>query len=509
MLDDRVRLKRRRNPHLPKRPISAYAAYLRHARSEALAKSDDKNPREVLKELAKMWRGLSDGAKQPFVQIAQKDKERYKQEMTTYTDGIPRHLLQHVAMRDKYSSVTIMMITSNENCSLDLKIASHDVHQKKMPVICKKCKKKRANFGLKGEKPSCCAGCKVDGMQDVTNKKCEVCHKKEPYFGNEGGRARRCSDCKLDGMQDVRSRKCEACKKKHAIFGLPGGKATRCAGCKTIGMQDVKNSKCEACKKKHAVFGLPGRKATRCTGCKIVGMQNKKSKMCEGCKQKCPKFGLPGGTATRCADCRSEDMRDLYSRRCMTEGCDVRVRDAQYCANCDTSRKRRTRVKENRLANFLRENISVPWTAWNKQLPGSRECGGSKRPDFVWLLPYLAIVTECDENQHEDRCLPGERQRMFDIFNTYGGIHIIYLRFNPDAFKVDGVTRRVSMERRYAELKKVLDRELARTLEEVDALPIFRVTYLFHDVTDNKYKREMFVPKEDYEKAMWNEKLIE
>ena len=88
MLDDRVRLRRRRNPHLPKRPISAYAAYLRHARSEALAKSEDKNPREVLKELARMWRDLSDEAKQPFVQIAQKDKQRYKEAMEKYTDGL-------------------------------------------------------------------------------------------------------------------------------------------------------------------------------------------------------------------------------------------------------------------------------------------------------------------------------------------------------------------------------------------------------------------------------------
>ena len=88
MLDDRVRLRRKRNPHLPKRPISAYAAYLRHARSEALEKAQDKNPREVLKELARMWKDLSEEAKQPFVQIAQKDKQRYKEAMESYTDGL-------------------------------------------------------------------------------------------------------------------------------------------------------------------------------------------------------------------------------------------------------------------------------------------------------------------------------------------------------------------------------------------------------------------------------------
>ena len=97
---------------------------------------------------------------------------------------------------------------------------------------------------------------------------------------------------------------------------------------------------------------------------------------------------------------------------------------------------------------------------------------------------------------------------MFDIFNTYGGIHTIYLRFNPDAFKVDGTTRRVSMERRYAELKKALDRELARTLEEVKTLPLFRVTYLFHNVEKSIFKREVFVPNEDYEKAIWNEEPL-
>eukprot|EP00891_Asterochloris_glomerata_P005821 jgi/Astpho2/5821/fgenesh1_pg.00080_%23_70_t len=243
-------------------------------------------------------------------------------------------------------------------------------------------------------------------------------------------------------------------------------------------MLDVHHRKCLRCNKKTPNFGMEGERPTHCADCKLDGMRDIRNKKCIVCKQKRPNFGTEGGTATHCSKCQLDGMQNVNAKR------------------------------ENQLANFLKENIDVPWTAWNKQLAGSRECGGSRRPDFVWLLPHLAIVTECDENQHDDRCLPGERQRMFDIFNTYGGIHTIYLRFNPDAFKVDGVTRRVSREKRYAILKKALDLELARTPEDVAKLPLFRVNYLFYDVTDNIYERKVFVPNEAYENAVWSEELI-
>ena len=418
-------------------------------------------------------------------------------------------------MRDVKNKKCIACSKKTPNFAMEGRSATHcasckaegmqNVNSKK----CEVCKKKQPSFSLEGKRATHCAGCKLDSMQDVNNKVCLVCQKTQPRFGTKGGRATHCAGCKLDSMHDVMNKWCEVCNKKHPNFGFETGRATRCADCKVDGMRDVMTKKCEVCNKKKANFGTEGGRAARCADCKVDGMQDVRSKKCEVCNKKRPAFGPKDGKATRCADCMSEDMQNLLSKRCLTEGCDV-ITHETYCANCDTSRKRVTRVKENRLANYLRENIGVPWTAWNKQLAGSRECGGSKRPDFVWMLPHLVVVLECDENQHDDRCLPGERQRMFDIFNTYGGIHTIYLRFNPDAFKVDGVTRRVSMERRYAELKKVLDRELAHTVEKVAALPLFRVTDLFYNVNDigNIYERKVFVPNEAYENAVWDERPI-
>ena len=291
------------------------------------------------------------------------------------------------------------------------------IQPQNMPSMCMTCRKKQANFGFKH--PTCCAGCKVDGMQRVRpeRKKCEKCRKKQPNFGFVGGKATRCAGCKLEGMQNIHQKRCEVCKKKHVSFGQEGGQATHCSACQLNGMQDVRHRKCEVCKKKNPNFGQEGGRPTHCAECQLDGMQDVKTRKCEVCKTKQASCGIEGAPATRCAGCMSEGMQNLVSRRCLTEGCDVMTKNSQYCANCDTTRKRRTRVREHQLANFLRDNIAILWTAWNKQQPGSRECGGSKRPDFVWLLPYLAIVLECDENQHEGRCLPGERQRMFDIFN--------------------------------------------------------------------------------------------
>ena len=372
---------------------------------------------------------------------------------------------------------------------------------------CSNCNTNWASFGLKSGRATHCKKCKLDDMLDVHHRKCLRCNKKTPNFGMEGERPTHCADCKLNGMRDIRNKKCVVCKQKRPNFGTEGGRATHCLECQLDGMQNVNAKKCVVCDKKHPTFGVEGRRPSHCGDCKVDGMHHVGRRMCMVCNEKHPSFGTGGGGPTHCAGCKSDDMQNLISKRCATEGCDV-ISKSLYCANCDTDRKRYTRVRENQLANFLKENIDVPWTAWNKQLAGSRECGGSRRPDFVWLLPHLAIVTECDENQHDDRCLPGERQRMFDIFNTYGGIHTIYLRFNPDAFKVDGVTRRVSREKRYAILKKALDLELARTPEDVAKLPLFRVNYLFYDVTDNIYERKVFVPNEAYENAVWSEELI-
>lgn len=64
---------------------------------------------------------------------------------------------------------------------------------------------------------------------------------------------------------------------------------------------------------------------------------------------------------------------------------------------------------------------------------------------------------------------------MLDVYNAYGGTPVVFIRWNPDKFEVDGVTRRVSEKTRHATLL----RELRRALDAPPAhfLNIVRMYY--------------------------------
>ena len=421
---------------------------------------------------------------------------------------------KEAGMRDVRSKTCSVCVTKQPRFGLEKGKATHCISCKLPDMrnvvdkICIICGLKQSTFGIHQSKPTHCGDCKGATMRNVKQKLCEGCKVKRPSFGMVRGQATHCKDCKDAGMRDVVNKLCVGCASKMPTFGHENSRPTHCKGCKKAGMRDVINKMCVGCGVKQPSFGVQQSKPTHCRDCKEAGMRDVINKMCIQCCVKVASCGLEGGKATHCGTCKSDEMKDVVNKRCAGQcGGTFIERNQQYCANCDTQRKRLTRVRENKVANFLRDRISRAWTTWNKQAPGSRECGGSMRPDFLYVLDFLIIVVECDEDQHKDRCLEGERQRMIDLFNTYGGLPIVFIRFNPDAFKVGGVTCRYGMDRRHALLKEVLERELSRTVEEVASLPTIRVNYLCYDTQDHDslYKHEVYVPKEAYESVQWQE----
>ena len=43
--------------------------------------------KEIAKMLGEMWRNMTDNDKEPYVKMAQRDKARYEEEMTTFMKG--------------------------------------------------------------------------------------------------------------------------------------------------------------------------------------------------------------------------------------------------------------------------------------------------------------------------------------------------------------------------------------------------------------------------------------
>lgn len=105
------------------------------------------------------------------------------------------------------------------------------------------------------------------------------------------------------------------------------------------------------------------------------------------------------------------------------------------------------------MANVFRTE-GLEWTAWDKRL--EETACGFYRPDFVFDAGTHVVVVEVDEDQHKAYDPACENKRMMDIFNSFGGVPVVFLRWNPDAFTVDGVTRRVYQKTRHAHLVRQL-----------------------------------------------------
>ena len=59
---------------------------------------------------------------------------------------------------------------------------------------------------------------------------------------------------------------------------------------------------------------------------------------------------------------------------------------------------------------------------------------GKERPDRVYDLGDKIVILECDENQHEDRQCLCEQTRMVNIGQTFGGLPVYFIRWNPDDY---------------------------------------------------------------------------
>ena len=88
----------------------------------------------------------------------------------------------------------------------------------------------------------------------------------------------------------------------------------------------------------------------------------------------------------------------------------------------------------------------------------------------------------CDENAHKDYGSKCERNRMINISQALG-IKTIFIRYNPDDYKVKGVKQTITKKTRQSLLLKVLDKMLKQKHEKIDFLSVI---YMYYDDFDNK-----------------------
>ena len=73
-----------KDPNAPKKAISAYLYFNAENRDKVKKKNPDIKPKDIMKELGKMWKALSEKEKVKYNKMADEDKARYDNEMKTY-----------------------------------------------------------------------------------------------------------------------------------------------------------------------------------------------------------------------------------------------------------------------------------------------------------------------------------------------------------------------------------------------------------------------------------------
>lgn len=304
-------------------------------------------------------------------------------------------------------------------------------------------------FNNKGTKKGrFCASHKTPDMVDVKHNKCEYegCDVR-PTFNIKGENAKFCTTHKLDNMIDVTHKSCEFedCIVR-PTFDIKGGKGRFCAKHKLNGMVDIANKLCtiDNCIIR-ARYGKPGQLVSHCASHREKGMILKPTAKCSDCKELAV-WGI-GLTPKHCDIHKLENEINLVERNCTSCGLLYILDKDNKCENCNPDTWVSARLaKQSALMSYL-DSRNLIGESTDKIIEGG-VCG-KERPDRMYDFGDKIIILECDEYQHRDRNCVCEQTRMINIGQTFGGVPVYFIRFNPDDYsplnfrkKIENINKR-------------------------------------------------------------------
>lgn len=126
---------------------------------------------------------------------------------------------------------------------------------------------------------------------------------------------------------------------------------------------------------------------------------------------------------------------------------------------------------------FLQKEFPAIQWDFNKTNGGITECADKRyRPDAQVHSDSHVVVVECDEDQHEHYDQSCELKRINEILVACGGKPLVMIRWNPDAFHIQGTEQEVSERKRLAALKNAIVRAMSSTPEQ-----LLKVDYMYYD----------------------------
>ena len=346
------------------------------------------------------------------------------------------------------------------------------------------------SFGIKGGKAQFCLSHKSADMINLVSKRCEGegCDSICTSFDNRGGIGRFCGTHKEKGMINVKTKRCQAdyCD-SIPIFGTKGGVPQFCGTHKKPDMVDVKNKMCEIddCNTR-SLYGIPGHPYSRCFSHKEPGMIPRSNARCSDCRELAI-WGI-NWAPRHCETHKTLDDLNLVERPCGSCGLSFVLDKDNRCEYCSPeSFKRATHAKQNAIMDYLDiRNLKGNFT--DKVIDGGA-CG-LERPDRIYDLGDKILIFECDEEQHRARACECEQTRMVNIGQSFGGVPVYFIRWNPDNYKPLGHTKMEDIKKRYILVADLIADISANRVVLPNAF--ISVIYLYYDnwssLTDEKWQ---------------------
>jgi hypothetical protein len=228
-----------------------------------------------------------------------------------------------------------------------------------------------------------------------------------------------------------------------------------------------------------ASYGLPGSAPSRCTGHKESGMISKPRARClkKNCKNRA-EYGV--NRPIHCQIHKDDNDINMVERTCEKCGKIDVLREDNICINfcsmeeSDVKYKRRQKLKESRVVSLLTEHFGEP-NICDRIV--ENECEIKQRPDIVYECKTHIVICEIDENRHRSYCDLGEVNKMKNIYTAYGGeMPIVFIRYNPDKFKVDGKVVNIPNEKK----EKMLLLWVKKAINEIPT-GMISIIYLYYD----------------------------
>ena len=221
-------------------------------------------------------------------------------------------------------------------------------------------------------------------------------------------------------------------------------KGIYCLTHKKDGMQNVIDKHCieNGCTLQRS-FNYESKKVPLyCSNHALKGMIRTYAKYCkyDGCRIE-PCFNYEGEKkALYCKSHSLKDMIDVCRTYCKTQLCyttAIKKYDG-YCFRCfvllfpDMPNACNYKTKENATITYIKENFKeYDWVTDRTVLNGCSR----RRPDLLLDFGDQVLIIEIDENQHTDYDCTCENKRLMELSQDVGHRPLVFIRFNPDAYK--------------------------------------------------------------------------